>query len=154
MSGHGLLYTGCFFLFVYTFKLPLIPQFSPIFQTLWKCYSQKHVHLEKLQMVQWNKILISKKDKEYNTIFQESQNSVIFLLWRFLQRIDQGTVLLRNIPKERSSQGCNHAIGIHCQYKYRFTSSSTCISEKSNPECIKVNGGHFKKYRTIFPFLK
>ena len=100
-----------FFLFVYTFKLPLIPQFSLIFKTLWRCYSQKHVHLEKLQMVQWNKILISKKDKEYNTIFQESQNSVIFLLWRFLQRIDQGTVLLRNIPKERSFQGCNHAIG-------------------------------------------
>ena len=99
-----------FFLFVYTFKLPLIPQFSPIFKTLWRCYSQKHVHLEKLQMVQWNKILISKNDKEYNTIFQESQNSVIFLLWRFLQRIDQGTVLLRNISQYRSSQGFSHAI--------------------------------------------
>ena len=86
--------TGCF-LFVYTFKPPLKPQFSPIFKTLWRCYSQKHVHLEKLQMVQWNKILISKKDKEYNTIFQESQNSVIFLLWLHVQGTDQGTVLSR-----------------------------------------------------------
>ena len=47
-------------------------------------------------MVWWNNTLISKKGKELQRIFQESQNSVIFLLRLFLQGIDQGTILLRN----------------------------------------------------------
>ena len=64
---------GVFFLFVYTFKLSLLPQFSPIFKTLGEILLPETCALRKTKNGMWNNILISKRGKELQHGISKSQ---------------------------------------------------------------------------------